>query len=218
MHDRSPGCPIYQLCKRALDVVVSAILLVALAPLGVLIAILIKLESRGPVLFVQRAIGFKGREFRLLKFRSMLPCSQDATHRADVVRNIQQRTPTTYDERGRPVFKTAMVNSSRITRVGRILRRTSMDELPQLWIVLTGDMSLVGPRPSLPWEVELYDDAQRGRLDVKPGITGLYQVMARNRVPVEEMIRIDLEYVSRRTLWMDVKLLARTPVAMFKGL
>jgi lipopolysaccharide/colanic/teichoic acid biosynthesis glycosyltransferase len=197
---------------------VSATLLVVLAPLGLLIAIIIKLDSRGPALFVQKAIGLKGREFRLLKFRSMMPGSQDATHRADLVRNVQRKTPTTYDEQGRPVFKTAMTNSARITRAGRILRRTSMDELPQLWNVVVGEMSLVGPRPSLPWEVELYDDSQRGRLDVKPGMTGLYQVTERNRVPVEEMIRIDLEYVRRRSFWMDMKLLARTPMAMFTGL
>lgn len=218
MRDSAPTCFTYLLCKRALDVVVSVTLLVALAPLGLLIAILIKLDSSGPALFVQTAVGLKGQEFRLLKFRSMLSGSQDATHRADLVRNIQRKTPTTYDEQGRPVFKTALANSTRITRAGRCLRRTSLDELPQLWNVLVGDMSLVGPRPSLPWEAELYDDSQRGRLDVKPGITGLYQVTARNRVPIEEMVRIDLEYVRRRSLWMDMKLLARTPMAMFTGL
>jgi lipopolysaccharide/colanic/teichoic acid biosynthesis glycosyltransferase len=208
----------YRFAKRGLDVLVSAALLAALAPLGALIAILIKLDSSGPVLFVQRAVGLNEREFRLLKFRSMIPGSQDAIHRADIARNVRQKTPTTYDEQGRPVFKTAMANTARITRVGRILRRTSLDELPQLWNVLVGDMSLVGPRPSLPWEFELLDPAQRARLEVKPGMTGLYQVTARNRVPVAEMIRIDLDYVRRRSFFMDMKLLARTPLAMLKGL
>ncbi len=218
MRDRTQTPPAYRLCKRAFDLLVSATLLAALAPFWLLIAIIIKLDSKGPVLFAQTAVGLKGREFRMLKFRSMMPGSQDATHRADLVQNFQLKTPTIYDRQGRPVFKTAMTNGTRITRVGRTLRRTSIDELPQLWNVFVGEMSLVGPRPSLPWEVELYDEAQRGRLHVKPGMTGLYQVTARNRVPVQEMIRIDLDYVRTRSFWLDAKLLARTPVAMFQGL
>jgi lipopolysaccharide/colanic/teichoic acid biosynthesis glycosyltransferase len=144
--------------------------------------------------------------------------SQRADHRADIVRNLQQETPTAFDKNGNPVFKTALVDGKRITRVGRTLRHSSLDELPQLWSVFVGDMSLVGPRPSLPWEAALYTEEQNGRFAVKPGMTGLYQVTARNRVSIGEMIRIDLQYVRSRSLWLDLKILAKTPVAMFKGL
>jgi lipopolysaccharide/colanic/teichoic acid biosynthesis glycosyltransferase len=208
----------YGVLKRLFDVLVSGTLLILFAPLWLLIALLIKLDSRGPVFFVQRAVGKDGRQFRMLKFRSMKPDSQDALHRADVVRNLKQKAPTAHDDQGRPVFKTALVDRTRITRMGNILRRTSLDELPQLWNVFVGEMSLVGPRPSLPWEVALYETWQRERLKVKPGMTGLYQITARNRVAVEEMVRIDIEYVRRRSLWFDLMLLARTPAAMFTGI
>ncbi len=204
--------------KRFLDVTTSATLLLLTAPLSVLIAVAIKLESAGPVLFVQKAVGLNGREFQLLKFRSMKPGSRDQLHVVDLERNVRESAPTTLDVSGRPIFKTALSDASRITRVGNVIRRASLDELPQLWNVLVGDMTMVGPRPSLPSEVALYNAAQRQRLALKPGITGLYQVTARNRVPVSEMIRIDLEYARTRSLWLDLKLLARTPRAMFEGL
>jgi lipopolysaccharide/colanic/teichoic acid biosynthesis glycosyltransferase len=207
----------YFLCKRVLDLFVSAVLLVVLAPVWVIIALLIKLDCQGPVLFTQFAIGQHGADFRLLKFRTMRPGSQGADHRADVLRNMRENTPTAYDTAGRPIYKTALVDTSRITRVGRVLRRTSLDELPQLWCVFTGEMSLVGPRPSLPWETALYTPEQRCRLEAKPGMTGLYQVTARNRVPISEMVRIDLDYVAQRSLCLDLKLLAKTPLAMFSG-
>ncbi len=209
---------VYPIAKRFLDVISSVTLLVLSTPLLVLIAVAIKLESAGPVLFVQKAVGLNGREFRLLKFRSMKPGSRDQLHLADLERNIRQSAPTALDSDGRPIFKTALSDANRITCIGRIIRRTSLDELPQLWNVLVGDMTMVGPRPSLPSEVALYNEAQRQRLAVKPGITGLYQVTARNRVPVPEMIRIDLEYARTRSFWLDFKLLVRTPRAMFDGL
>lgn len=208
----------YRAWKRSLDVVLSVLLIVLLAPLWLLIAILIKLDSRGPIFFVQRAVGLGAREFRLVKFRSMRPGSQRADHHADLVRNLRQETPTAFDKDGKPVFKTALVDGKRITRVGRILRCTSLDEIPQLWSVLMGDMSLVGPRPSLPWETALYDETQRRRFAVKPGMTGLYQVTARNRVPIAEMIRIDLRYVRGQSFWLDLKILVNTPLAMFRGI
>jgi lipopolysaccharide/colanic/teichoic acid biosynthesis glycosyltransferase len=208
----------YSVVKRVVDLAVSGVLLVSLGPVWLVIAILIKLDSPGPVFFVQPAIGLNGRTFRLIKFRSMRPGSQDESHRADIERNLKLKSPTGYDAKGRPVFKTAISDRNRITRVGRMLRKTSLDELPQLWNVFAGHMSLVGPRPSLPWEAELYDEWQRERFDVKPGMTGLYQVTARNRVPIEEMIRIDLDYARRRSLWLDIKLLAKTPAAMFHGI
>jgi len=208
----------YRLCKRMLDLAVSLAAIVLLAPVWLLIALLIKLDSPGPVFYTQKAIGLGGREFRLVKFRSMLPDSQRADHQTDLIRNFRQGTPTAYDDEGRPIFKTALVDGKRITRMGRLLRRSSLDEVPQLWSILVGDMSVVGPRPSLPWEAELYDECQRRRFDAKPGLTGLYQVTARNRVSIAEMIRIDLDYIQRQSLWLDLAILVKTPNAMFKGL
>lgn len=204
-------------CKRCFDLSLALLMLVLLLPLEVLIAVLIKIESRGPVLFVNRVVGQHGREFRLYKFRSMRPAERTDVERADVTRNILNGTPTTYVD-SKPVYKTAFVERSRITRIGRLLRRTSLDELPQLWNILKGDLSFVGPRPSLPEEVSQYNDCQRQRLLVPQGLTGLYQVSARNRVSIEEMIRIDLEYIHTCSWWTDFKILCKTPRAMLAGL
>jgi lipopolysaccharide/colanic/teichoic acid biosynthesis glycosyltransferase len=119
---------------------------------------------------------------------------------------------------GKPVYKTALVDQKRITRVGRLLRKSSLDELPQLWNIFRGDMSLVGPRPALPREVALYEQWQMQRFVVKPGLTGLYQVSARNHVPIDGMIRIDLQYIRSESFWADLRIILRTPFAMFRGL
>lgn len=206
----------YRACKRAFDFVLSGFLLVLLTPVWLVIALLIKLDSKGPVFYVHSVVGRHGIEFPMYKFRSMLPNSRRDDHTADLERNFLTREPTAVDGKG-PIFKTALTDQSRITRVGRFLRRSSLDELPQVWNVFRGDMSFVGPRPSLPDEVRLYNEQQKGRFAVRPGITGLYQVTARNRVPIEDMIRLDLEYVSRQSLWLDVKILLKTPVAMASG-
>jgi lipopolysaccharide/colanic/teichoic acid biosynthesis glycosyltransferase len=208
---------LFHLCKRGFDFVFASLMLLILLPVGVLIAVLIKLDSRGPVLFVNRAVGQHGREFRLFKFRSMYPLAWSETARADVTRNIRDGTPTAYIG-GQPVYKTAFAERSRITRIGGLLRRASLDELPQLWNILKGDLSFVGPRPSLPEEVGQYKDWQKQRLLVPQGLTGLYQVSARNRVSIEEMIRIDLEYIRNCSWWMDLKILVKTPRAMLSGL
>jgi len=207
---------VYRACKRAFDFVLSGFLLVLLTPVWLVIALLIKLDSKGPVFYVHSVVGRHGIEFPMYKFRSMLPNSRRDDHTADLERNFLTREPTAVDGKG-PIFKTALTDQSRITRVGRFLRRSSLDELPQVWNVFRGDMSFVGPRPSLPDEVRLYNEQQKGRFAVRPGITGLYQVTARNRVPIEDMIRLDLEYVSRQSLWLDVKILLKTPVAMASG-
>ncbi len=208
----------YPISKRVLDVCVSASCILLLWPLFLLIAVAIKLDSIGPIFFVQNAIGRNGKVFKLLKFRSMRPGSQDDRHKVSLRHNYFAAKATSHDVDGRPIFKMAMTDTSRITRVGTILRRSSFDELPQFFNVLTGDMSLVGPRPALPFEIELYDEMERQRLAVKPGMTGLYQVTARNRVDVRQMIRIDLEYVSKRSLLFDCILLLRTPRVMFNGI
>lgn len=208
---------VFHACKRCFDFLLALVMLVLLIPLWLLIAVLIKIESRGPVLFVNRVVGQHGREFRLYKFRSMHPAERSDVARADVTRNILNGTPTTYVG-GKPVYKTALAERARITRIGRLLRRTSSDELPQLWNILRGDLSFVGPRPSLPDEVRHYGDWQKQRLLVPQGLTGLYQVTARNRVSIEEMIRIDLEYIRRRSFWLDLKILCKTPLVMLSGL
>jgi lipopolysaccharide/colanic/teichoic acid biosynthesis glycosyltransferase len=209
--------PLFHACKRCFDFLLALLMLVLWMPLWLLIAVLIKIDSRGPVLFVNRAVGQHGRGFRLYKFRSMHPAEPSDVQRADVKRNIWNGTPTTYVG-GKPVYKTALAESARITRIGRFLRRTSLDELPQFWNILRGDLSFVGPRPSLPDEVSQYRDWQKQRLLVPQGLTGLYQVSARNRVSIDEMIRIDLEYIRQRSFWLDFKILCQTPLAMLSGL
>ena len=203
--------------KRCFDVLLATAMLALVLPFLVFIAVLIKLESRGSVLFVNRAIGQYGKEFWLYKFRSMRPAKTSEIEVADVARNMLYSTPTTYVN-GKPVYKTAFADYARITRVGHFLRRTSLDELPQLWNIMRGDLSFVGPRPSLPGEVALYQEWQKRRLLVPQGLTGLYQVTARNRVPIDEMIRMDLDYIRRRSFWLDLKILCKTPFSMFSGL
>lgn len=207
----------YLTVKRCLDISLAFILLLLSLPFCLLIAVLIKCDSRGPALFVNRAVGQFGREFLIYKFRSMHVLQTAKAEAADVTRKIAGRKPTTYRD-GKPVYKTALANADQITRIGRILRRTSLDELPQLWNIFRGDLSFVGPRPSLPDEVASYAEWQKQRLLVPQGLTGLYQVTARNRVAVDEMVRIDLDYVRRRSLWLDLKIISKTPFVMLSGL
>jgi lipopolysaccharide/colanic/teichoic acid biosynthesis glycosyltransferase len=215
--DKLPAKPVYEIGKRIFDLVLSGVLLVLLAPVWLALAILIKLDSRGPVYYTQSVLGRDGAEFTMYKFRSMAPNSRREDHTADLERNFFERKPTGRDEKG-AIFKTVLTDESRITRVGRWLRRTSLDELPQMWNVLRGEMSLVGPRPALPEEAKLYDESQRARFAVRPGLTGLYQVTSRHRVPIEEMIQMDLEYVRRQSFWLDCKILLKTPAAMLSGI
>ncbi len=189
--------------KRAVDLGVSAAALVLAAPVMAVIAALIKLESTGPVLFRQVRLGLNGRRFMLLKFRSMV---HDAERQREALSGL--------NEMSGPVFKIA--NDPRVTCVGRFLRRTSLDELPQLWNVLRGDMSLVGPRPPLPSEVVKYERWQRRRLSMKPGLTCLWQVNGRNNVNFDEWMKLDMEYIDNWSLGLDLKILARTvPAVLF---
>jgi lipopolysaccharide/colanic/teichoic acid biosynthesis glycosyltransferase len=201
-----------------MDLLFGGGLLFVSSPILLVIAALLKWDSEGPILFLRQVVGENGRTFNLYKFRTMRVGSENEDHRRAVVDNMTHGRPTQIDPQGYPIFKTSLVDSTRITRIGRFLRRTSLDELPQLWNVLAGDMSLVGPRPALPYEAELYDQQQRERLRARPGITGLYQVSARNRVSIEEMIRIDLQYIRKRSLWLDLWIMLRTPKAMLRGL
>jgi exopolysaccharide biosynthesis polyprenyl glycosylphosphotransferase len=200
------------LIKRALDVIGSLMALIALSPLLILIAAAVKLTSRGPVLFRQKRMGQYGRSFTFLKFRSMYARTDDAIHQAYIKSFIADQTGSTKSG----VYK--LKADPRITRVGRFLRRSSLDELPQFINVLVGQMSLVGPRPPIPYEFESYEMWHRRRLlEVKPGITGLWQVEGRSKVKFDDMVRMDLEYARKWSIWLDVKILLQTPVAVVTG-
>ena len=201
---RPQTSPADALLRRTLDILVSVLALLLLLPLLAFIALFIRLDSPGPVLFVQRRVGQGGREFNVFKFRSMF---LDAEARLGSV--------LAANERSGPVFK--MKRDPRVTRAGRFLRRCSLDEVPQLLNVLRGEMSLVGPRPALPREVALYTPLQRGRLSVTPGLTGLWQVSGRATLSFEESIALDMEYVSRQSAWLNVVLLLRTIPAVLTG-
>jgi len=203
--------------KRAMDVFGSGLALIMLAPLLVLIAAAIKASSNGPVFFRQKRVGQHGQCFTFLKFRSMY-VNNDASQHKQYVRQLiagqAAKSPSTDPNGG--VFK--LTNDPRITRVGRFLRRTSLDELPQFLNVIRGEMSLVGPRPAIPYEVEAYDIWHRRRvLEAKPGITGLWQVQGRSRVGFDEMVRLDLRYVRCWSPWLDLKILLQTPKAVMDG-
>ena len=203
--------------KRAMDIFGSAALLVLMSPVLAMIALIIKLTSKGPVLFQQERLGQFGRRFMCLKFRSMYTNCDSKIHQDYIQAFISGKTD---DARPAPalvpVYK--IVNDPRITPVGQLLRKMSMDELPQFWNVLCNDMSLVGPRPPVPYEFEMYDVWHRRRvLEVKPGITGLWQVSGRSRTRFDDMVRLDLRYCQSWSLWLDLKILFATPFAVFSG-
>ena len=221
LEDLAPGLRLdhrgYLPVKRALDIAGSLLALCLLGPAMIAIAIVIRLDSPGSALFVQAAIGRGGRAFRLFKFRSMYSGTDNAEHQRFTAAFVDGMPEgQAIDPRTRiVVYK--IVNDARITRVGRLLRRSGLDELPQLMNVLLGHMSLVGPRPPLPYEYSLYNDRARRRLVVRPGITGLYQVYKRSRVTFGEMVETDLEYVQKMSLMLDLKLLFLTLPVLLKG-
>lgn len=196
--------------KRAVDVTAAAAALAVLSPLLAVVVVLIRLTSRGPVLFRQERLGWQGRPFTVLKFRTMVVNDDDSA-----LREIVQRELTGAREEEVGSFK--LHADPRITRVGRWLRRTSLDEVPQLINILRGQMSLVGPRPALAWEAELFPPEFRRRTDVPPGLTGLWQVRGRSRLSTPEMLRLDVEYVDTRSLGLDLSILLRTPPAVLRG-
>ena len=203
--------------KRSMDIAGSLLALIVLSPLFFVIALIIKLTSRGPVLFRQQRVGQHGRKFTFVKFRSMYVTNDHTIHQAYVTRLIAG-TPSPEEENGlRPeVYK--LTNDPRITPFGRVLRKTSLDELPQFLNVLAGSMSLVGPRPPVPYEFDCYQMWHRQRLvAVKPGITGPWQVGGRSRTTFDEMVRMDLKYASYWTPWTDFKILLDTPRAVLSG-
>jgi exopolysaccharide biosynthesis polyprenyl glycosylphosphotransferase len=212
---REPLSQSARLVKRASDIAVASLALLALAPVWMLVALLIKLDSRGPVLYRQERVGMDGRIFLFLKFRTMLAGADDREHREYQRRYIAGQPDTNLGDSQRPVYK--LHTDPRVTRVGRVLRRLSLDELPQLLNVLRGDMSVVGPRPPIPYEVEAYESWHRKRLDMKPGLTGLWQVSGRNRLSFDEMVRLDLFYIENWSLWLDLKIMLRTLPVLLRG-
>jgi lipopolysaccharide/colanic/teichoic acid biosynthesis glycosyltransferase len=198
---------------RTLDVVGSALALLVLSPLLLVIAIAIRLDSVGPAIFRQRRFGRDLRPFTVCKFRTMQYGVPEDQHREFVLRLISGEEPEL--EAARPLYK--MTEDPRVTRVGRILRRSSLDELPQLWNVLRGEMSLVGPRPPIPYEVEQYPPHWFRRFAVKPGVTGLWQVGGRSDVTLEQMVALDVDYIRRRSLWLNIAIIARTLPAVLSA-
>jgi lipopolysaccharide/colanic/teichoic acid biosynthesis glycosyltransferase len=202
--------------KRCIDVAGSFLLVLLLAPLLLLIAAVIKVTSSGPVLFRQKRLGQFGEGFTFLKFRSMYAKTDHSIHEEYIKRFISNQAHSEENANGQKVYK--LKGDPRITKVGGFLRRTSLDELPQLFNVLAGKMSLVGPRPPLPYEFQAYEVWHRRRLHaVRPGITGFWQVEGRSRVKFDDMVRMDLEYARAWSLWLDLKILLRTPRAVFGG-
>jgi exopolysaccharide biosynthesis polyprenyl glycosylphosphotransferase len=212
---RSPLSSAARFLKRSSDLVITLITLIVLAPLWLLIAVLIKLDSRGPIFYKQERVGMDGRIFLFYKFRSMRTGSDDARHREFQEKYIKGEPDSNLGDAARPAYKIRA--DERVTRLGRVLRKTSLDELPQLFNVLRGDMSVVGPRPPIPYEVESYELWHRKRLDMKPGITGLWQVSGRNRLTFDEMVRMDLYYIENWSLLVDLKIILQTLPVMWRG-
>jgi lipopolysaccharide/colanic/teichoic acid biosynthesis glycosyltransferase len=217
LEKRDHASKLYLATKRATDIVGSALGLLIFVPVFLAIALAIKLTSKGPVFFRQQRIGQFGKPFVFLKFRSMYLDNDSQIHRDYVKQLISgkaERQPS--KSNGEGVYK--LTKDPRVTRVGEFLRRTSLDELPQLYNVLCGEMSLVGPRPAIPYEVEAYEIWHRRRvLEAKPGITGLWQVSGRSRVGFDEMVRLDVRYAMKRSFWLDMKILLLTPWAVIIG-
>ena len=199
---QSSGGKVYLFLKRCLDIVASIIGLICLSPIIILVAIAIKLESEGPVLFSQDRVGKNRKIFKIYKMRSMVQNAEELKEKL-----LEQ------NEMSGPMFK--MKDDPRITKVGKFIRKTSIDELPQLINVIKGNMSLVGPRPSLPKEVEKFEPWMYERLAVKPGLTCYWQVMGRNNIDFEEWMKLDIKYVRERNLFLDIKLIFKTFFVLF---
>jgi len=205
--ETSTSADVHAMMKRGVDVVASLVLLIMLSPILAVAAVLVKLTDGGPILYWHRRVGRWGREFWFPKFRSMI------VH-ADKTKLREQLADLNHHKEG-PTFK--IKNDPRVTWIGRILRRWSIDELPQLWSVLRGHMSLVGPRPALPREVAQYSPYDRRRLEVVPGLTGIWQVRGRGNLPFARQVELDIEYIENQSLGMDVKLMLLTIPAVLSG-
>lgn len=195
----------YYHLKRLFDITIATTTLILLSPFFLLVAIIIRVDSKGPFLFYQDRIGKQGQPFKMWKFRSMYV---DAEERLNELRRNNEM-------QGGVLFK--MKRDPRITRVGRLIRKSSIDELPQLWNVLKGEMSLVGPRPPLPNEVAQYTNYQYRRLSVTPGITCIWQISGRSKIPFEQQVEMDLEYIDKQSFWLDFVILLKTIPAVLRA-
>ena len=193
---------VYEICKRIIDIIGSLIGLILLSPILIIVGILIKFESKGPIVFTQKRVGKNGKEFDMYKLRSMVVNAEE------IKEKLKEQ-----NEMSGPMFK--MKDDPRITKVGKFIRKTSIDELPQLINVLKGDMSLVGPRPSLPNEVKEFETWMLKRLNVKPGLTCYWQVMGRNNIDFEDWMKLDVKYVNERSFCLDIKLIFKTVFVLF---
>ncbi|SLK13188.1 sugar transferase [Clostridium chauvoei] len=193
---------LYEASKRGLDIIASLSGLILLSPILIVIATLIKLESKGPIIFSQKRVGLNGKEFNMYKFRSMVVNAEEL-----------KKKLAEQNEMSGPMFK--MKNDPRITKIGKFIRKTSIDELPQLINILKGEMSLVGPRPSLPQEVKEFEPWMMKRLEVKPGLTCYWQVSGRNNIDFEDWMKLDIKYVETRCLLLDIKLIFKTFFVLF---
>lgn len=193
---------VYRFFKRAIDIIGSLIGLILASPILLVVGILIKIESKGPIVFSQTRVGLNGKEFKMYKLRSMVVNAEELKKRLEA-----------QNEMSGPMFK--IKDDPRITKIGKFIRKTSIDELAQLVNVLKGDMSLVGPRPSLPKEVEQFEEWMLERLEVKPGLTCYWQVMGRNNIEFEDWMKLDVKYVRERSLWLDIKLIYKTFFVLF---
>jgi len=192
----------YLFCKRMMDMVAAILALILLSPMLIVVAILIKIESDGPIIFKQERVGLRGKYFNIYKFRSMVINAEKLKKKLE-----------SQNEMSGPMFK--IKNDPRVTRVGRFIRKTSIDEFPQFLNVLKGEMSLVGPRPSLPNEVEKFEPWMLKRLTIKPGLTCYWQVSGRNNIGFQEWMKMDICYVNKRNLWIDIKLIFKTLRVLF---
>lgn len=208
--------PGYLRIKRILDVAFTLLLLLPLCLVMAVVAVLIRLDSRGPVIFRQKRIGLNGVEFEMFKFRSMYVDVDDSAHRQAIEQYMNGGT-LNGDAEAKNDLLYKLGDDPRVTRVGRFIRKTSLDELPQFFNVLRGEMSLVGPRPPLAYEVERYSAYDMLRLSGKPGLTGTWQVYGRSSVPFDEMVEMDAAYLQRQSLWYDLKLIALTVPVMILG-
>jgi exopolysaccharide biosynthesis polyprenyl glycosylphosphotransferase len=212
---KKPGRRFERFLKRSIDVGGSLFAILLLSPVFAVVALIVRLTSEGPILFRQKRVGQYGETFTFLKFRSMYMNNDASAHKEYVKNLISGKAEKQGAEAGK-IFK--ITNDPRITPIGRFIRKTSLDELPQFFNVLRGDMSLVGPRPPVPYEYECYDVWHRKRVfEVKPGITGLWQVTGRSRTSFDDMVRLDLKYVRTWSFWLDLKILIRTPWVMVSG-
>ena len=204
----------YQRSKRVVDIVFTLLIMLPLSIVILIVALVIRLDSKGPIFFRQKRVGQNGVEFEMLKFRSMYHNSDDTRHR-EAIRQFMKGKTLSHEEDNSKRYK--LTNDSRVTKVGRFLRKTSIDELPQFFNVLRGEMTVVGPRPALQYEVDLYSPQDRLRLLGKPGLTGPWQVYGRSKVTFEQMIQMDIDYLHQQSLRQDLKLIALTVPVMLLG-